>query len=661
MLNQIRSIPDYFRTQSPLIEDEFRQVVLGYIWPGSLILFALHLIVTVSYPFLLPQSQWPFVSAVSGGTGVVVLLGILWQWRTALEKQHVYQFSFVFLALPIILDNLGTYYFTRNPLIIFQVFIAALLLGYFLLNSRWMALIQAINLLGSAILVFWLDGFPILVEYSVIGSGAILGIFFLHAAHRQSLIRQIEARQKEREARLIADGLQEIGSNLTTSLTRQQVIQAIFDNLVKVLACDRISILIHEGDELVVLASRGFPDSLMQRGGTRIFIGDADPNDIFPTLRRTQRAVVIPDVRQRPEWVYLDGMSPAIVYLGLPLLAQNEVIGILSLVRTTEMQFSPEEIRSAELFASQAAIALLNADLYEQVTAFNQTLEQQVQERTADLEKAYQQLTRLDQAKSDFITIMSHEIRTPLTVLRGYIQMLHRDAGLQADDQLSHYIRGIDSGSLRLQELVENLLIMVRLDNNTMDVYWTELIVGDLLSLVSSNLESVFSARNLQFSLGDELFNLPPIVGDFDLLEIVMNQLLLNAVKYTPDGGKIEVGGRMSRRPDQDGVIRPGVEICVKDSGIGIAPENQELIFTKFYQAGRVDLHSSSKTKFKGGGAGLGLSIANGLITLHQGVIWAESEGLDEEKFPGSRFFVWLPLERQETTDHRPQTTKVQI
>jgi signal transduction histidine kinase len=87
-----------------------------------------------------------------------------------------------------------------------------------------------------------------------------------------------------------------------------------------------------------------------------------------------------------------------------------------------------------------------------------------------------------------------------------------------------------------------------------------------------------------------------------------------------------------------------GVEVVVSDTGIGIDPEDQDLIFEKFHQLGNLDFHSSGRTKFKGGGPGLGLAIARGIVLAHGGRIWVESEGRDEARCPGSRFYVRLPI-----------------
>jgi signal transduction histidine kinase len=128
------------------------------------------------------------------------------------------------------------------------------------------------------------------------------------------------------------------------------------------------------------------------------------------------------------------------------------------------------------------------------------------------------------------------------------------------------------------------------------------------------------------------------LFADPERLYQALKNLVSNAVKYTPDGGTITIDGRML----------PGfVEITVADTGIGISPEDQEIIFEKFGQLGDVSLHSSGKTKFKGGGPGLGLAITKGIIEAHDGSVWVESEGYDEIKCPGSIFHVLLPMRTQ--------------
>jgi signal transduction histidine kinase len=119
----------------------------------------------------------------------------------------------------------------------------------------------------------------------------------------------------------------------------------------------------------------------------------------------------------------------------------------------------------------------------------------------------------------------------------------------------------------------------------------------------------------------------------------MLYQLIVNAIKYTPDGGTVTISTHITSMDDDT----PCVEIAVKDTGIGLDEEHHELIFEKFYQVGGVELHSSGKTNFKGGGPGLGLAIVRGVARAHGGKAWVESQGHDEVSYPGSTFYIQLP------------------
>jgi signal transduction histidine kinase len=136
----------------------------------------------------------------------------------------------------------------------------------------------------------------------------------------------------------------------------------------------------------------------------------------------------------------------------------------------------------------------------------------------------------------------------------------------------------------------------------------------------------------------------PNIHADPEMIHKALYHLIVNAIKYTPDGGQVTINTRPVVMDDN----RPGVEIAVMDTGIGLDAEHHDLVFEKFYQVGSVDIHSSGKTTFKGGGPGLGLAIVNGVARAHGGKVWVESTGYDEVNFPGCTFYLQLPLNPQE-------------
>lgn len=276
-----------------------------------------------------------------------------------------------------------------------------------------------------------------------------------------------------------------------------------------------------------------------------------------------------------------------------------------------------------------------NGRLLNLTQQFNQKLEDKVQERTQELQAAYTRLERLDKTKSDFITIASHELRTPLTILNTYNQMLLHDDGIRQNSDYLKQVQGIHEGATRIEEVVETMLDVAKIDSQTLGLQIVPVNVPLLIHLLGQQFASTFAERNLMFQI-DNICDLPDVKGDSEALQKVFRHLIVNAIKYTPDDGHILISGVEHSTP-------PTVEIIVTDSGVGIAPEAQELIFEKFYQTGAVALHSSGKTSFRGGGSGLGLAIAKGIVEAHNGRIWVESPGHNEETCPGSAFHVVLP------------------
>ncbi len=257
-----------------------------------------------------------------------------------------------------------------------------------------------------------------------------------------------------------------------------------------------------------------------------------------------------------------------------------------------------------------------------------------LQQRTIELERANQTLAQMDKTKSSFIQVAAHELRTPLTLLSGYAQIL--DVKSKDNPDLQSISKGLIEGSVRMQEVVNSMLDISRIDSKMLKAVPDRASLAAILQRVEKTFHAAWSERKLTL-VTTGLAELPLIYADPDLLYKLLYHLVMNAIKYTPDGGTITVQGQVFEAEDE-------VELSVKDTGIGIDREHLELIFEKFYQTGEVTLHSSGRTKFKGGGPGLGLAIARGIVEAHGGRIWAESAGYDEEKNPGSCFYVRLPL-----------------
>jgi signal transduction histidine kinase len=453
-------------------------------------------------------------------------------------------------------------------------------------------------------------------------------------------IRNATLYQTEQSRRRFAETLYQIGYALSSTIKLDEVLEQILRYLNEIVPSDRSAVVLREGDALEFVATRGFPEN---PSATRLRVPLRE-DSIYAQIFSGGQPVSIPDVLLHAEWQEIEGLPPARSWLGMPLIRAGQVFGMLYLARDGLRPYMFSEVTLARTFAGQAAVALENARLYDRLSRFNQQLEEMVQARTEELVMAYDQLERLDRTKSDFIRVTSHELRTPLTVLLGYSQMLLQDHTISEQAALAQLVAGIYSGAERLHEIVNGMLDIVKIDSRALELSHEPLSLGLLARNVVGNFKNALRQRNITLTMED-LSSLPRVEADNNAVQKVFYQLISNAIKYTPDGGRIIVSGRAL--PPGEQIADAGVEITVQDSGIGIAPDQQELIFEKFYQTGEVALHSSGQTKFKGGGPGLGLSIARGIIQAHGGKLWVESPGYDEIACPGSTFHVVLPLRQK--------------
>ncbi|TAK10884.1 MAG: hypothetical protein EPO32_13850 [Anaerolineae bacterium] len=258
---------------------------------------------------------------------------------------------------------------------------------------------------------------------------------------------------------------------------------------------------------------------------------------------------------------------------------------------------------------------------------------------SSQLDKVKDELQRLDRSKSDFISVAAHELKTPLTLIEGYAAMLREQ--IRKEEETSPIVlmlRGVNNGTTRLGEIINDMIDVSLIDNNLLTLSFQPTWVNRLIEHLVEETTTLATDR------GQSIDVIPfdgwekQTFADTERIFQALRNVMTNAIKYTPDGGKITVSGR----------TLPGfLEVTISDSGIGIDPEDQSMIFRKFGRLGAVATHSSGKTKFKGGGPGLGLPITKGILEAHGGTIWVESDGYDEQALPGATFHVLLPLRNE--------------
>lgn len=325
------------------------------------------------------------------------------------------------------------------------------------------------------------------------------------------------------------------------------------------------------------------------------------------------------------QWEYLKPFDVFNV-TSVPLVLEKRIIGMVSMGNKAG-GFSQNDVRLLTVFAAQAAVAIQNARLYTHLEESAAQLEAKVRARTAELEATYQELAasharlrELDQLKSDLLGNVSHELRTPLASIKGYVDNLLDGVTGPLPDRQRRYLVRVRENAERLTRMVSDLLDLTRIEAGKIELLPVALDVAEAVSEAAESLRPQARAREITLSL--ELGPCPPIWGDPDKIHQVLTNLVSNAVKFSPSGGRV----RVSTLPGPGAMVR----IAVADTGAGIPAEERERVFDKFYQVGRVDGERPS-------GSGLGLTIARHLVELHGGRIWVEDAA------GGSSFAVLLP------------------
>jgi signal transduction histidine kinase len=270
--------------------------------------------------------------------------------------------------------------------------------------------------------------------------------------------------------------------------------------------------------------------------------------------------------------------------------------------------------------------------------AYTQELVERLEANVRELETSNRDLRRLDRIKDDFIQLTAHELRTPLTTVYGYSHLVRtsppvRDLMIQNED-VRTMMQGLMDSIERMHAVVSEIITVSRLASGRVDLKLGPTNLAEIIDRVVAEYRPVIEQRKLNLICNRSEWP-TQYYADMALLELAFSNILGNAIKYTPDNGSITLHAEHTETK---------ILLSFKDTGIGINPDDQQRIFDRFYTAGDTQLHSTSKTAFRGGGLGLGLAICRGIVEAHAGRIWVESDGCDANRLPGSTFFIELPM-----------------
>jgi signal transduction histidine kinase len=394
--------------------------------------------------------------------------------------------------------------------------------------------------------------------------------------------------------------LVEISVTLNSTLDLDPLLQFIIDSAADLLDSEGASILLvdEKTNELYFAAATGAdPEDLKQ-------IPVPLDGSIAGTIFREDRPLILNEVTGDPRhFREVDDRirSETRSLIGVPLHIRDEVTGVLEAINKHQGTFDQADLQMLTNIASQAAVAINNARLLDA------------------LQRAYDQLGKLDKLKTDFIAIASHELRTPLGLILGYAALLKEDAA----GETSGHAEVVLNSALRMRTLIEDMTNMNMLQVGTAEL---NLELQPLQSIVQAAYDET---HEMMRTKGQKIFLRMPkeslrAMVDGPKLTLAVVNLLNNAMRFTPSEGQIwlelEPRGR-------------DVRIIVRDDGIGIRSDQLERIFQQFYQ---VSDHMTRRHE----GLGLGLSIVKAIVEAHNGRVWAESDGPET----GATFTIALPL-----------------
>jgi GAF domain-containing protein len=393
----------------------------------------------------------------------------------------------------------------------------------------------------------------------------------------------------------------------------EPTLQAVIENAARLADADVAWISRGEGDEVIpVRAAYGRTEELVRKVEAsrmvqpgRIAISESS---LMGRIYYEAATVNFADIAEDPELFdrsrVVKGTGSRSV-LGVPIRVENAVIGAFIVARIAVRPFTDREVQLVETFADQAAIAIQNVNLFTEI-----------QQKSRELEVA-------NRHKSEFLANMSHELRTPLNAIIGFSEVMLTDMFGQLNPKQREYQEDVLSSGQHLLTLINDILDLSKIEAGRMELEVTTFSLGGAID----NGLTIVRERASRHGITLQAIvpkDLPQIEADERKVKQILYNLLSNAAKFTPDGGRVHVRARAENG---------GVRVDVQDTGIGIAPEDQSRIFQEFQQVGRERSRE---------GTGLGLTLSKRLVELHGGKIWVES-ALGK----GSTFSFTLPLRRE--------------
>jgi len=426
--------------------------------------------------------------------------------------------------------------------------------------------------------------------------------------------------------------LEELARQLTSVIDLHKVIDLIVDSIMKTMGLDRAGVLLLTGEKnskrYAIAKVIGFNE---QNG-----ISLVRNNFLVQWLEQNRKLVVSEELgslidetmsaSERSQLMRLKtNMTKIEASMCLPLFSKDQLIGIIVLGnKVTGEAYTSEDLRLLQSIANQAAVAIQNARLYDQVQDFNRTLEQKVQEQTKDIAEKSEHLQELIKMRSEFLSIASHQLRTPLTAIRGLLAMqadgdFDKLSNQEVKDEQKHML---DSAN-RLSNIVNDLLKAMELEGGNLNFEFQQIQLEDMIESVCGDLKPNYDHKELYLKFERPNPPLPKVEAEPKMLHEVFMNLIDNAEKYTNKGGTTITASAKDET----------ITLIIKDTGIGIPKTDRPKLFQKFSRGEKSSYQHTN-------GSGLGLFITKNVIDEHHGTVDITSAG--EGK--GSTVTITLPI-----------------
>lgn len=431
----------------------------------------------------------------------------------------------------------------------------------------------------------------------------------LYEAQRKIAVENVRLYQTVNQQLDEVSTLYMLANQVSSSLDVDVVLDLLTDILRRVLNCRGCCIFLLDEDRewLEIRAASGISPHWQREARLRMGEG------ISGQAAQEVRTIYIRDTRQEPRFVVFDPAVRSLMVV--PLIYKGEVIGTLNVDDHRPDAFTHDMTRMLTIAGSQVSAAIQNAKLYAGL-----------KERAEGLAQAHKELQESDRLQSEFVQNVSHELRTPLTFVKAYVELLLDETLGPLPDQQRESLQVVSDRTDQVTDLVSDILSLQQIERG--ELQFSALSIDEIACASIRGAQA--KARQAGLSLVRECDpDLRLVWGDRARLERVFDNLIGNAVKFSPDGGTITV-----RLSNEGAMIR----VEVLDEGIGIAQEEQTKIFDRFYQ-----VDGSSKRRFSG--AGLGLAIVKEIVEAHRGTLHVTSQlGV------GSKFSFAIPVAQEEPT-----------